>query len=73
MISWFRYVRHEDRARFEAEGWAFVDDLGPVHGAYSCLMEFQGDGDPNQDQAEGRGNVDSAVDARIRSRVVAII
>ena len=31
-IRWFRFVRHEDRAAFEAEGWVFAANLGPVHG-----------------------------------------
>ena len=38
-IRWFRFVRHEDRAAFEAQGWVFAADLGPVHGCYSVLME----------------------------------
>ena len=38
-IRWFRYVRHEDRVAFEAQGWIFAADLGPVHGGYSVLME----------------------------------
>ena len=38
-IRWFRFVRQEDRAAYEAQGWAFAADLGPVHGCYSVLME----------------------------------
>ena len=40
-IRWFRYVRHEDRAAFEAQGWVFAANLGPVHGCYSILMELE--------------------------------
>ncbi len=38
-VRWFRFVRHEDRTAFEAQGWVFAADLGPVHGCYSVLME----------------------------------
>ena len=41
-IRWFRFVRHEDRAGFEAQGWVVVGDLGPVHGFYAVLMELRG-------------------------------
>ena len=41
-VRWFRFVRHEDRATFEAQGWVVVGDLGPVHGFYATLMELQG-------------------------------
>jgi hypothetical protein len=34
-----RYVRHEDRARFEAEGWRFAGGLGPPHGRWAVLMQ----------------------------------
>ena len=40
-IRWFRYVRHEDRAAFEAQGWVFAEDLGPVHRCYSVLMNMR--------------------------------
>ena len=40
-IRWFRFVRHGDRAGFEAQGWVFAADLGPVHGCYSILMELR--------------------------------
>ena len=40
-VRWFRYVRHEERAAFEAQGWRFSADLGPVHGFYAVLMELQ--------------------------------
>ena len=42
-IRWFRFVRHEDRVAYEAQGWAFAADLGPVHGCYSVLMELVAD------------------------------
>ena len=41
-IRWFRFVRHEDRAGFEAQGWVVAGDLGPVHGFYAVLMELRG-------------------------------
>ena len=37
-VEFFRFVRHEDVARFEAQGW---ENLGPLqghHGYYSVLM-----------------------------------
>ena len=45
MISWFRYVRHDQVARREAEGWVTVADLGPVHGFWSVLMQWTGTGE----------------------------
>ena len=45
-IQWFRYVRHADRAAYEAEGWIFSADLGPTHGQWSVLMEWTGVGNP---------------------------
>ena len=38
-IRWFKYVRHEDRAAYERDGWIFAAELGPTHGHYSVLME----------------------------------
>ena len=35
-----RFVRHEARAAFEAQGWVFAADLGPIHGCSSVLMEL---------------------------------
>ena len=35
----FKYVRHEDRAAYERDGWVFAAELGPTHGYYSVLME----------------------------------
>lgn len=40
----YRYVRHEQRAAYEAAGWAFAADLGPTHGAWSVLMRWAGEG-----------------------------
>ena len=40
-IRWFRFVRHHDRATYEAQGWVFAADLGPVHGCYSVLMKLR--------------------------------
>ena len=45
-IRWFRYVRHEDRTAYEAQGWIFAADLGPVHGFYAVLMEVSQDHGP---------------------------
>jgi len=67
VISWFRYVRHEDRQAYEAAGWAFAADLGPVHGEWSVLMEWIGDGEPNT--REATDSHDSAADARVRPGV----
>jgi hypothetical protein len=36
-IGLFRYVRHADVPAFLARGWMVVADLGPTHGAWSCL------------------------------------
>jgi hypothetical protein len=45
-VSYFRFVRHEDVARFEREGWAVVQrNLGP-HAAYSVLMLWMRTGEP---------------------------
>ena len=38
-VRWYRFVRHEDRARFEAEGWRVAADLGMKHGRWSVLMQ----------------------------------
>lgn len=46
MISWLRYVRLADIAAYEAAGWVHEADLGPVHGAYSVLMRWAGEGEP---------------------------
>lgn len=45
-MSWFRYVRHADVSRREAEGWTLAGDLGPTHGYWSVLMQWSGEGDP---------------------------
>lgn len=36
----YRYVRHCERAAFEASGWVCRGDLPGPHGEYSCLMEY---------------------------------
>lgn len=39
MLNLFRFVRHEDIATYEADGWIVVDDLnGTHHGFYAVLM-----------------------------------
>lgn len=45
-VSWFRYVRHAERADYEALGWVFSASLGLPHGLYSILMEWPGKGEP---------------------------
>ena len=47
MIYWFRYARHADVPNLEACGWLVASDLGPVHGAYSVLMRWYGEGAPS--------------------------
>ncbi len=42
MISWWRYVRFEDIAAYEAAGWIVECALG----AYSVFMRWTGEGDP---------------------------
>ncbi|WP_188311932.1 hypothetical protein [Salinarimonas soli] len=48
MIGWFAYVRHADVPAREACGWVVVDDLGPVHGHWSVLMRWTGEGEPGE-------------------------
>jgi hypothetical protein len=45
-ITWFKIVRHAERADYEARGWVFSADLGMPHGAYSVLMQWMGEGVP---------------------------
>lgn len=42
----YKFVRHADVAAHEAAGWRFDCDLGPVHGRWSVLMIYMGDGEP---------------------------
>src|ERR1700730_13364589 len=53
-LIWFLYVKHEDRARFEAEGWQFAADLGPTHGRWSVLMQYHGEGMPPHGRRHNR-------------------
>lgn len=46
MIAWFHYVRHADVPAFEQAGWIIASDLGPVHGHWSVLMKWAGEGNP---------------------------
>lgn len=48
MIGWFAYVRHAEVASYERLGWVVVDSLGPVHGAWSVLMRWTGEGEPGE-------------------------
>ena len=43
MISWFRFVPHDEMAAYERLGWIVVAHLGPVHGAYAVLMRWTGE------------------------------
>ena len=45
-FAWYRYVPHGRRAAYEAAGWTFDADLGPVHGFWTVLMRWTGAGDP---------------------------
>lgn len=42
----YRYVRHGDRAAYEARGWRVAADLGATHGQWSVLMVWAGAGAP---------------------------
>ena len=44
-MSWYRYVRHADRAAYEAAGWVFAGSMGH-HDVYSVLMRWTGEGEP---------------------------
>lgn len=45
---WFRYVRHADALAYWRAGWAFAADLGRIHGHWSVLMEWTGNGKPRE-------------------------
>jgi hypothetical protein len=47
MIRWFRYVSYSSLLVRLVEGWAPVADLGPIHGHWSVLCEWQGGGEPS--------------------------
>jgi hypothetical protein len=48
MTAWFRYARHADVPALVATGsWAVIRDLGPVHGYWSVLLQYCGDGEPS--------------------------
>jgi hypothetical protein len=46
VISWFRFVVHDEVARYERQGWTVVAHLGPVHGAYAVLMRWRSEDKP---------------------------
>ena len=48
MISWFRFVPHDEMAAHERQGWIVVARLGPVHGAYAVLMRWTGEDEPSE-------------------------
>ena len=54
MISWFRFVPHDEMAAYERQGWIAVADLGPVHGRWSVLMLWTGKDEPDA-MAEAAG------------------
>lgn len=45
-----RYVNHEQRGAYEALGWALASNGQRMghHGYWSCLMEWRGEGDPQE-------------------------
>lgn len=48
MIQFLKYVVHREVLVHLAMGWAVSDDLhGTNHGAYSVLMVWMGEGEPN--------------------------
>ena len=48
MISWFRFVPHDEVAAYERQGWIVVARLGPVHGTYAVLMRWTGESEPSE-------------------------
>ena len=46
MIEFYRYVRYEDIPVYEAKGWVVDATLGLPHGAFSVLMKWMGEGEP---------------------------
>lgn len=40
----FHYVKHYQRAEWEALGWVFERDLGPPHNFYGHLYKWAGTG-----------------------------
>ena len=44
--TYVRYVRHHDVEEMEAAGWRLIDSHMGHHSAYSCMMEYDGDGEP---------------------------
>ena len=59
----FKYVRHEDRAAYERDGWIFAAELGPTHGHYSVLMEKIENTDEHTEK-ERHGAANARPDAR---------
>lgn len=43
----YRYVRYQDVFAHEECGWRFAADLGRVHGEWSVLMIWAGEGEPS--------------------------
>jgi hypothetical protein len=48
-MTWFRYIRHERIAAYEALGWVIVDDLANTHhGDHAVLGKWAGEGEPKE-------------------------
>lgn len=62
-VRWLKYVRHEDRAAYERDGWIFAADLGPTHGYYAVLMEKLENTDDDTEK-ERHGAANTHTDAR---------
>ncbi len=45
-MGYHKYIRHDERAAFEALGWTFKLDLGLPQGFDSVLMEWRPDTTP---------------------------
>lgn len=47
MITYLQMVPHDRICEFLAKGWEIADELhGTNHGEYSCLMVWNGEGEP---------------------------
>lgn len=46
MTGTYAYVRHSHLLLALALGWVWAADLGEIHGHWSVLMRWAGDGEP---------------------------
>lgn len=47
MITWLKYVDLNEVGAYLAAGWTISNDLATcIHGTYSCIMEWKGEGPP---------------------------